>query len=64
MKTRNLKIEAAGDAWRGQIIPKIRLAGKWLDRAGFKPGNRVEILPGTQPGTLILQFQDSSVIQS
>ena len=43
MKARTLKIESAGDYWRGQVTPKIRLAGQWLERAGFKPGNRVEV---------------------
>jgi len=55
MKTRTLKIECAGDSWRGQIIPKIRLAGKWLERAGFRPGNRVEVKLSEQ-GTLTLRF--------
>jgi hypothetical protein len=55
MKTRTLKIECAGDGWRGQIIPKIRLAGQWLERAGFKPGNRVEVQLSEQ-GTLTLRF--------
>jgi hypothetical protein len=33
----------------------IRLTGQWLERAGFKPGNRVEIKI-SQPGTLTLKF--------
>ena len=57
MKTRNLKIEASGDFWRGTVTPKIRLAGQWLERAGFKPGNRVEIQISGQ-GTLTLRFVD------
>ncbi|MEI6078585.1 MAG: SymE family type I addiction module toxin [Verrucomicrobiota bacterium] len=55
MKPRTLKIETAGDGWRGQVIPKIRLAGQWLERAGFKPGNRVTIQISGQ-GTLTLRF--------
>jgi len=55
MKTRTLKIECAGDGWRGQIIPKIRLAGQWLELAGFKPGHRVEINI-SQPGKMTLEF--------
>lgn len=55
MKTRNLKIEAAGDYWRGKVTPKIRLTGQWLEQAGFKPGNRVEIQLSGQ-GTLTLKF--------
>jgi hypothetical protein len=57
MKTRTLKIESAGDYWRGQVSPKIRLAGQWLERAGFKPGSRVEIII-SEPGTLTLRFID------
>jgi hypothetical protein len=59
MKTRTLKIEAAGDYWRGQVRPKIRLAGQWLERAGFKPGHRVEVHIN-QPGTLTLRFLSPS----
>lgn len=59
MKTCNLKIESAGDFCRGPVIPKIRLAGQWLERAGFKPGNRVEIIMGGQ-GMITLRFIDQS----
>jgi hypothetical protein len=40
---RTLKIEAGGDAWKGTIKPKIRLMGRWLERAGFKPETRVTV---------------------
>ena len=40
---RTLKIEEDGDYFRGRIKPKIRLTGRWLERAGFKPGTRVSI---------------------
>ncbi len=43
MNTRNLKIEATGDFARGKISPKIRLGGRWLERAGFTPGKRVTV---------------------
>jgi len=55
MKTRVLKIEAAGDFHRRKIAPKIRLTGQWLERAGFRPGHRVIIQLDT-PGTLTLRF--------
>ena len=55
MKTRTIKIEPAGDYWRGQVTPKIRLTGQWLERAGFKPGNRVEI-EVREAGTITLRF--------
>ncbi len=40
---RKLKIEADGDGWKGAIKPKIRLMGRWLERAGFKPGKHVHV---------------------
>ena len=40
---RKLKIEADGDFWRGLMRPKIRLMGRWLERAGFSPGSRVHV---------------------
>jgi hypothetical protein len=48
-----------GDFWRGKVNPRIRLNGQWLERAGFKPGNRVEIR-FLQPGILALHFIESS----
>ena len=41
---RKLKIEADGDGWLGSVKPKIRLTGKWLERAGFNPGSHVEVI--------------------
>lgn len=55
MKSRSLKIEETGDFWRRQVKPRIRLTGQWLERAGFKPGHRVEVrLDG--PGLMTLRF--------
>lgn len=51
---RDLKIEAEGDLWRGPFKPKIRLAGRWLERAGFQPGNRVQIRC-IEPGVMELR---------
>lgn len=42
--TRKLKIEEEGDTWKGVIKPKIRLMGRWLERAGFNPGNHVQVV--------------------
>jgi len=55
MNTRTLKIESAGDFFYGKVSPKIRLSGRWLERAGFKSGHRVEVQIG-QPGILTLRF--------
>lgn len=41
--TRTLQIEAEGDFWKGLTKPKIRLMGRWLERAGFRPGRRVQV---------------------
>ena len=41
--SRYLKIERVGDFASGKVVPRIRMAGQWLERAGFKPGNRVLI---------------------
>jgi hypothetical protein len=56
-KTRILKIEAIGDFAYHQITPRIRLSGQWLEKAGFKPGHRVEI-SSLRPGELSLQFRE------
>ena len=40
---RTLKVEADGDSWKGLIKPKIRLMGRWLERAGFSPGGHVHV---------------------
>jgi hypothetical protein len=59
LKQRTLKIEAIGDFARGRIKPRIRLTGCWLDRAGFKPGQRVEVyLP--RPGEMTLQLKEEA----
>lgn len=57
VRRRSLKIEADGDGWKGKIKPKIRLRGDWLERAGFKPGHRVEIT-SSKAGELSLQFKE------
>ena len=59
MKARSLKIEKTGDFCYGRIIPRIRIAGQWLEQAGFKPGHRVEIR-FAQPGNLTLHFQEQT----
>ena len=54
-QARSLAIEATGDFFRNKITPKIRLSGQWLERAGFRPGHRVQIVM-EQPGSLTLRF--------
>ena len=58
---RTLQIEADGDFWKGLIKPKIRLMGRWLERAGFKPGNRVKVTC-VAPGVIELRSFDASAV--
>jgi|ERR1017187_3417986 hypothetical protein len=54
---RKLKIEADGDPWKGLIKPKIRLMGRWLERAGFSPGSDVHVTC-VAPGVIELRSPD------
>ena len=56
---RTLKIEADGDFCRGLIKPKIRLMGRWLERAGFSPGNHVNVT-FVAPGVMELRSSVAS----
>jgi len=55
---RRLKIEADGDPWKGNIKPKIRLMGRWLEQAGFSPGRHVHIT-NIAPGVMLLRSSES-----
>jgi hypothetical protein len=55
MSSRTLKIEETGDFFRRKVRPKIRLTGRWLERAGFKHGHRVNV-ELTGDGVLTLRF--------
>ncbi len=57
---RTLQIEEEGDPWKAPIKPKIRLLGRWLERAGFKPGNRVQVTC-IAPGLIELRSFDSGL---
>jgi hypothetical protein len=59
MSARTLKVEATGDFHRLEQankapMPKIRISGYWLARAGFPSGHRVEVTQD-QPGELRLR---------
>lgn len=56
---RSLKVEADGDHWKGLVKPKIRLTGRWLERAGFRPGSHVEVTC-VAPGIIELRAADRS----
>ena len=51
--SRKLKIEATGDFFARKVKPRIRLTGYWLTKAGFPPGEFVEIVEHA-PGLLTL----------
>ena len=44
MRTRNLKVEPTGDFHAEAPKPAIRLKGRWLERAGFPPNSRVNVI--------------------
>ncbi len=54
LTVRRLKIETEGDSWKGLIKPKIRLMGRWLEQAGFKPGSCVQVTCAA-PGVIELR---------
>jgi hypothetical protein len=58
---RTLKIEADGDFWKGLMKPKIRLVGRWLERAGFRPGHRVPVTC-VAPGVIELRSLDALMV--
>lgn len=58
---RTLKIEEDGDRWNG-FKPKIRLMGRWLERAGFKPGSHVNV-KCVAPGVIELCSGDASAVE-
>jgi hypothetical protein len=58
---RTLKIEEDGDFFRRRIRPKIRLMGYWLERAGFRPGNRVHVTC-IAPGVIELRSPEATMV--
>jgi hypothetical protein len=54
---RTLKIEADGDFWKGVTLPKNRLMGRWLERAG----HRVQVTC-VSPGVIELRSPDATTV--
>ncbi len=54
-RPRILKIEETGDFYASTVRPRIRLSGRWLEQAGFKPGHRVQV-EWIEDGVLSLRF--------
>lgn len=52
-----LKVRNIGDRYRKEVIPQIRLQGKWLLNAGIRPDSHVQI---TNPhdGELVIKSLD------
>ena len=57
VRRRSLKIEGIGDFAYRKIKPRIRLSGRWLEKAGFKPGHRA-VIHESRPGELVLEFKE------
>ena len=55
---RTLKIEETGDFYKQHVKPKIRLMGRWLENAGFRPGGRVHVVCRS-PGIIELRIPDA-----
>ena len=55
---RTLKIEEEGDFSENRVKPKIRLMGRWLEKAGFRPGGRVQVICRA-PGIIELRIPDA-----
>jgi len=51
---RKLTVQDIGDYFRKEVKPQIRLQGKWLLKAGLRPGKQVQIT-NPQPGVLIVK---------
>jgi hypothetical protein len=54
MSAHILTVQDAGDAWKGTVIPKLQVRGKWLKEAGFEPGDKVQVVVYA-PGILTIQ---------
>mgnify|MGYP001553211619 CR=1 FL=1 len=64
VRNRSLKVEALGwlDVARGRtLFPRIRLQGRWLTRAGFPPGARVQVIAAGQ-GRLSIVLQTGEAV--
>jgi hypothetical protein len=55
---RTLKIEEDGDFSEHRVKPKIRLMGRWLEKAGFCPGGRVQVFCRA-PGIIELRIPNA-----
>ena len=56
-KPRKLKVQDVGDYYRREVIPQIKLQGKWLMGAGLQPDTHVQVT-NPQSGVLIVKCLD------
>ena len=66
MKSRHLKVAAQHreNLYRGRVtstsvVPCLRLAGKWLEQAGFRSGQAVSVL--VENGRLVITSKGKEV---
>jgi len=52
-----LKVRNAGDRYRKEVIPQIRLQGKWLLNTGIRPDSHVQIT-NPRKGELVIKSLD------
>lgn len=61
MANNGIRVCSVSGAWNarkysgGEIVPSIRLTGKWLGAFGFKVGEKFQIIYSFEEGTLLLQ---------
>ena len=52
--SRTLKVQDVGDYYRKEVVPQIKLQGKWLVDAGIQPDTHVQVT-NPQPGVLVVK---------
>jgi hypothetical protein len=53
-RPRTLKVHDVGDYYRKEVIPQIRLQGKWLLSAGLQPDTQVQVT-NPREGVLVVK---------
>lgn len=59
--TRRIKVETIGDYFKRKTAAGIRLKGKWLQNAGFKPGEHCQVT-FISPGIIRLSMSTNAGI--
>jgi len=53
-KPRTLKVHDIGDYYKKEVIPQIRLQGRWLLGVGLQPDTKVQVT-NPKPGILVVK---------